>query len=497
MQVSISSSRQSLLRQFLIPLLSAVLVIGGTVAFVSRWFSDRAADRVSVERMESIGKLIVNAPFPLTPQVLNQLKQLSQLEFAVIGFSQQSSTFVSASTMDVPDHFLNVIESSPPNSLSTVPLKLQETTDSPYLGLMLPSGSRHLLIMERQHASQFLNVSFLLPLITGLLSAIGVGIVATWKASRITSRIGLLKEQVEAIASGATISEQPPGPNDDIQSLQTAMRVMSIELAESKKRIAENERTRLIQLLASGLAHELRNHLTGAKLALQTCESDSTDYEAIAIATQQMDLAEQQVRRLLTVQTGIANENEPPVLCVDLLRNVVDLVRPMANHRQVTVDVFPPADSQSNELTKLSHLEIQSGNAVTGALLNLVINAMEAAGPNGQIKIYVTPALSDSCDSDSERAKSNSNLYRTEKVLWKICDNGQGPPAEIAEQLFEPFITSKPEGVGLGLAMCKRVAASLGGSISWDRSNGWTSFEFCVPASVRKHETPLAIEKSC
>jgi signal transduction histidine kinase len=237
--------------------------------------------------------------------------------------------------------------------------------------------------------------------------------------------------------------------------------------------------------------------LTGAKLALQTCESDSTDYEAIAIATQQMDLAEQQVRRLLTVQTGIANENEPPVLCVDLLRNVVDLVRPMANHRQVTVDVFPPPDSQSNELTKLSHLEIQSGNAVTGALLNLVINAMEAAGPNGQIKIYVTPALSDSCDSDSERAKSNSNLYRTEKVLWKICDNGQGPPAEIAEQLFEPFITSKPEGVGLGLAMCKRVAASLGGSISWDRSNGWTSFEFCVPASVRKHETPLAIEKSC
>jgi signal transduction histidine kinase len=321
--------------------------------------------------------------------------------------------------------------------------------------------------------------------------------VATWKASRITSRIGLLKEQVEAIAAGETISEKPLGPNDDIQSLQTAMRVMSIELAESKKRIAENERTRLIQLLASGLAHELRNHLTGAKLALQTCESDTTDHEAIAIATQQMDLAEQQVRRLLTVQTGIANENQPRVLCVDLLRNVVDLVRPMAIHRQVTVDVFPPLDSPSDELAKLARMEIQSGNAVTGALLNLVINAMEAAGPNGQIKIYATPTLSDSRDSCEASTESDAELHRISKVVWKICDNGEGPPTEIAAQLFEPFITSKPEGVGLGLAMCKRVATSLGGNVTWDRSNGWTTFEFCVPAYERQRETPLTSGKSC
>lgn len=497
MVVSISSSRQSLLRQFLIPLLSAVLVIGGSVAFVSRWFADRAADRVSFERMESVGKLIANAPFPLTPQVLNQLKQLSQLEFAVVGFSQQSSPLVSATTIEVPAHILRVIESPPLSDPVTVPSKIRETRDGSYLGLILPSGNKYLLVLERKQASQFLNVSFLLPLITGLLSAIGVGIVATWKASRITRRIGYLKEQVEAIAAGDTISDQAPGPNDDIQSLQTAMRVMSIELADSKRRIAENERSRLIQLLASGLAHELRNHLTGAKLALQTCESDSTDHEAIAIATKQMDLAEQQVRRLLTVQTGNAIEKESPVPCTTLLSTVMDLVRPMANHRQVKLDVFPPLDSESDEWVKLSRLEIQSVNAVTGALLNLVINAMEAAGPNGQIKVDVTPASAGSGPSGGENVGTKADWIGTENVVWRICDNGKGPPDEIASQLFEPFVTSKPEGVGLGLAMCKRVATALGGSISWHRSNDWTSFELVLPVSNPKQETPLAIGKSC
>ncbi len=486
MGVSILSSRQSLLRQFLIPLLSAVLVIGGSVAFVSRWFADRAADRLSFERMESVGKLIANAPFPLTPQVLNQLKQLSQLEFAVVSLSQQASPLVSVTTIDVPAHFLTVIESIPSSGLATMSSKIRETRDSSFLGLILPSGNKHLLVLERKQASQFLNVSFLLPLITGLLSAIGVGIVATWKASRITRRIGYLKEQVEAIAAGEAISEQNLGPNDDIRLLQTAIRVMSVELADSKKRIAENERSRLIQLLASGLAHELRNHLTGAKLALQTCESASTDHEAIAIATKQMDLAEQQVRRLLTVQTGNADEKETAALCTTLLQTVVDLVRPMANHRQVTLDVFPPLNTDSEEWIKLSRLEIQSVNAVTGALLNLVINAMEAAGPNGQIKVYVTPAKTSSVELSDEPV--DTHVIRDEKVnvVWRICDNGKGPPAEIASQLFEPFVTSKPEGVGLGLAMCKRVATTLGGSISWYRSNDWTSFEFVVPASTPK-----------
>lgn len=486
MVVSISSSRQSLLRQFLIPLLSAVLVIGGSVAFVSRWFADRAADRLSFERMESVGKLLANAPFPLTPQVLNQLKQLSQLEFAVVSLSQQASPSVSVTTIDVPAHFLRVIESNPFSGPVTPQPKSRETRDSSFLGLILPSGNKHLLVLERKQASQFLNVSFLLPLITGLLSAIGVGIVATWKASRITRRIGYLKGQVEAIAAGEAISDQNLGPNDDIRSLQTAIRIMSDELADSKKRIAENERSRLIQLLASGLAHELRNHLTGAKLALQTCESDSTDHEAIAIATKQMDLAEQQVRRLLTVQTGNADEKDSSVPCTTLLQTVVDLVRPMANHRQVTLDVFPPLDSDSGEWTKLSRLEIQSANAVTGALLNLVINAMEAAGPNGRIKFYVMPAETRSVELSDERLDTQTIEDGKMNVVWRICDNGKGPPTEIASQLFEPFVTSKPEGVGLGLAMCKRVATTLGGTISWSRSNDWTSFEFVVPASTLK-----------
>ena len=60
--------------------------------------------------------------------------------------------------------------------------------------------------------------------------------------------------------------------------------------------------------------------------------------------------------------------------------------------------------------------------------------------------------------------------------MIEVIDTGPGPPPEIAIKLFEPFVTGKPEGIGLGLAVAKQAADAHGGRIEWERRDGRTVF---------------------
>jgi nitrogen-specific signal transduction histidine kinase len=62
-----------------------------------------------------------------------------------------------------------------------------------------------------------------------------------------------------------------------------------------------------------------------------------------------------------------------------------------------------------------------------------------------------------------------------------VYDSGPGPSPEVAERLFEPFVTGKPEGVGLGLAVARQIAEAHGGCICWRRDEGRTCFRVELP----------------
>ena len=63
----------------------------------------------------------------------------------------------------------------------------------------------------------------------------------------------------------------------------------------------------------------------------------------------------------------------------------------------------------------------------------------------------------------------------------EVADTGPGPPPDLAEDLCEAFVTSKPEGVGLGLALARQVADGHGGRLEWTRTDGITSFLLALP----------------
>jgi nitrogen-specific signal transduction histidine kinase len=75
-------------------------------------------------------------------------------------------------------------------------------------------------------------------------------------------------------------------------------------------------------------------------------------------------------------------------------------------------------------------------------------------------------------------------------VAFAVEDDGPGPPPAIAAALTEPFVTGKPEGVGLGLAVARAVADEHGGRLEWQRAAGRTRFALMLPTVAMGRELP-------
>jgi signal transduction histidine kinase len=96
-------------------------------------------------------------------------------------------------------------------------------------------------------------------------------------------------------------------------------------------------------------------------------------------------------------------------------------------------------------------------------VFNVIGNAVEAAGPGGSVQVQL-------------RVSTDNRIH------LEVTDSGPGPPERIAARLFEPFVTGKPEGIGLGLAVAHEVAVQHGGRIAWNRVDGRTCFAIELPA---------------
>nr|WP_286177725.1 HAMP domain-containing sensor histidine kinase [Rhodopirellula sp. JC639] len=272
--------------------------------------------------------------------------------------------------------------------------------------------------------------------------------------SRLIGRLKRLETQVDRIAGGEFESELSDTGHDEVGRLAGAISTMAGQLSELWDRVNRQQSAKLLHQISGGMAHQLRNTLTGAKMAIELHQGNlnSEPPEEVRVALRQLEIAEQYVSRLLALGRGEPSTEQPQ--CVgECLEDVRSTHQPIANHLRVdlTWSIDPGLQSRW----------VKDGSSFSAAVSNLVLNAMQA-GTSVKVDALIDP---------------------TGQCLLSVADNGPGIDDSVSGSLFDPFVTCKPEGLGLGLPLVKRTAELLGGSVRWHRESGTTTFELTVTVS--------------
>jgi signal transduction histidine kinase len=299
----------------------------------------------------------------------------------------------------------------------------------------------------------------------GLVTAAAV-FLAVVVGRRLSRRVRDLERQTRHIADGDFSPMPLPSRDDEIRDLTRSVNDMAHKLAQFQDTVRRSERLRLLGQVSGGLAHQLRNGVTGARLAIQLYLQEAetpTDTAALDVALRQLTLLEMNLKRFLDLGSERSLRPERCDLA-GLVTEAVELHRPQCRHANIELG-WSAADGRAVLTADRGQLE--------QVISNVLGNAVEAAGPGGRVEVRLA----------RDAAANGAGEDGAVPLVLEIADSGPGPPAAIADRLFEPFVTGKPEGVGLGLAVARQVVEGMGGHITWRRFDGRTCFRIELPPS--------------
>jgi signal transduction histidine kinase len=442
--------------QLLVPCLLLLVGVVGVSVWMALDIVDRARRQIETRVRNVAHNLSEATSYPLAENVLVQMKRLSGADYLLVPPSGPPVSTLATLPVEPPpaeavSDDWQKLRFGPPVRAGgqtylcsgirlTRPPRTGET-----LYILYPETLWRDALWDALKPVLVLGASF------GLASvalAIGLG-------QRLSRRVRDLERRTRQIAAGDFSPMPLPAPNDEIRDLARSVNDMAERLARFHETTRRTERLRLLGQVSGGLAHQLRNGLTGARLGVQLYvheNAPTADTSALAVALRQLTLLETNLKRFLDLGRG-GELRFADCSLTTLVDEAVELVRPRCRHAGIELRWHKPADSMT--------LPADAGQ-LGQMILNLVGNAIEAAGPGGHVEVRLRTGGS-------------------QAVVLEVTDTGPGPPPEIADRLFEPFVTGKSEGVGLGLAVSQQIVEAHGGRITWQRDSGRTCFRVVLP----------------
>jgi signal transduction histidine kinase len=281
---------------------------------------------------------------------------------------------------------------------------------------------------------------------TQLLAAIGLSLLVTvvvgwvWARGFIT-RIFALTAATRAIAEGRLDERVRIGGSDEIHQLGDSFNSMADRLVELQEDVRKQERQAMFGRIAAGLVHDLSHPIQniGNSCKLIVKMFDDHDYRETFKRTVDREMV--MIKRVLDDLRNIARPIPLERFPVEINRSVSEAVESMQQHAETAgvtlqVELAPEPMFIEGDVFALGRV-----------YRNLVLNAIQATAPGGLITVQ-------------------TEAQQRDRVSVRVVDTGCGIPADRLAAIFEDFVTTKRRGLGLGLAISRKIVDQLGGRIT-------------------------------
>jgi PAS domain S-box-containing protein len=214
--------------------------------------------------------------------------------------------------------------------------------------------------------------------------------------------------------------------------------------------------------VAAGIAHEIRNPLSGINIYLNTLKKlhhRAGSEEKVEQIFQNINSASHKIESVIRRVMDFAKPSEPNLTLIDFNQPITDAVNLTAvtmrksgvSLKKRLADDLPPTYADSNLIEEM--------------VLNLLNNAAEAMKSMKEGKKIVV-----------------STSKENDRIIVKVSDSGPGVPFEIRDNIFDPYFTTRPEGTGIGLSLSHRIVTDHGGSLTVaDSDIGGAEFRIEIP----------------
>ena len=328
---------------------------------------------------------------------------------------------------------------------------------SVYMPLALENNKSYILNVPYFTQNDELNLDIVIMVIIAVNIAIVVMVLAFILsgvvAERVTKPLQLVNDKLKQMRIGGKNEKIVYNRRDEVGSLVKEYNNMVEKLEESVSQLAKSERESAWREMARQIAHEIKNPLTPMKLNIQ-----------FMLRSLQIEDPDEFKKRFKDVSTVL----------IEQIDNMASIASAFSDFAKIPVsqkEVFDISEMVQNCATlfemNVDYLECN------------IIPGVRVLADKEQVHRVIVNVLQNAVQSIPEDRKGELRI-RTDKVgqnvVIRIRDNGVGIPAEIREKIFEPNFTTKTSGMGLGLAISRRIMESMGGIIDFMSLDVGTEF---------------------
>jgi signal transduction histidine kinase len=309
------------------------------------------------------------------------------------------------------------------------------------VGALIPSLDW--LVMVEQPKSEAFQVATRLE--RQLLAVIGAALLGTiivgslWGRSFLT-RIFALRRATLAIAEGRFDERVTMKGEDELKQLGDSFNSMADSIVQLQEDVRKQERQAMFGRIAAGLVHDLSHPIQNIGNSCKLIQKmfDDVEYRETFKRTVEREMVV--IKRVLDDLRNIARPIPLERFPIEVDRSLAEVVESMQQHAETAgltlrAELASPGAFIDGDLFALGRV-----------YRNLIVNAIQATAPGGLVVVATEVAR--------------------ERVQIRVYDTGCGIPADRLGKVFEDFVTTKRRGLGLGLAISKKIVEQLGGQIS-------------------------------